>query len=104
MPLWAHEDLVRDLQSVISVGKQPSVFDDSGEGGVDTEGLHSFGVYFFEVELLVLGEVLHVGLEEAELAGIPVFEDHTRCLKLGVLRGFLHHLNIMKGWLGLPML
>lgn len=104
VPLRTHEDLVRDLQSVISVGEQSGVFDNSGEGGVDTEGLHSFGVYFFEVELLVLGEVLHVGLEEAELAGIPVFEDHAGCLKLGVLRRFLHHLNIMKGWPGLPML
>lgn len=97
MPLRAHEDLVGELQGVVGVGEEPRVFDDSREGGVDAEGLHSFGVDFLEVELLVLGEVLHVGLEEAQLAGVPVLEHHARRLKLGVLRGFLHHLNIMKG-------
>ena len=96
MPLGSHEDLIGELEGVVSVGEQPGVFDNPGEGGVDTEGLHSLGVYFFKVELLVLGEVLHVGLEEAELAGVPVFEDHAGGLKLGVLRRFLHHLNIMR--------
>lgn len=80
---------------MIGVGEEPGIFDNPGEGGVDTEGLHSFGVYFFEVELLVLGEVLHVGFEEAELAGVLVFEHHAGGLELGVLRRFLHHLNIM---------
>lgn len=77
MPLWPHEDLIGDLQCVVGVGEKPGILDDSGEGSVDAECLYTFWVDFFKVELLIFGEVLHVGLEEAELAGIPVLENHT---------------------------
>lgn len=93
VPLLPHVDFVAELEGVVAVGEELQVLDDARKGAEDAHCLHALGVDLLQVELLVLGEVLHVGFEEAQLAGVSLFGGETRVTGSRLLQ---HNLNYIK--------
>ena len=75
VPLVAHANVVGKLQGLAVAREELGVFDDSGKGAVDSDCGDAFGIHLFQVELLVFGEVLHVGFVSTQLAHVLLLED-----------------------------
>lgn len=58
------------MESLLAICEELSTFYDPWERAIDADCSYSFGVYLLDVEVLIFGEVLHVGLVETKFAGL----------------------------------